>query len=169
MNFYRTAMKRNPFATQCVLTGALLGTGDILAQQIEKDKPYNAVRTLKLAGFGLFAIGPVVVTWMNILDKVRFANKFATLGSRLALDQFAFTPFSLAGFFTGLSLLEGNSWEKTKSKLSDKFESTLKTSWMVWIPVQSVNLSIVPLQHRPLVIQVVALGWNTFLSHVNYQ
>lgn len=169
MNFYKLAMKRNPFLTQSALTGVLLGSGDILAQQIETDKKYSPIRTLKMAVFGLVAVGPVVVTWMNILDKVRLANRYSTLVARLALDQFAFTPFSLTGFFTGMSLMEGHTLEQTKKKLNEKFVDTLKASWCVWIPVQSLNLSLVPVQHRPVVIQIIALGWNTFLSYINYK
>ena len=169
MNFYKIAMKRNPFVTQCGLTGILLGIGDTVAQQIETDKKYSAKRTLKMATFGLFAVGPVVVTWMNVLDKVRLAGVYSTLGVRLALDQFAFTPFSLAGFFSGMSLMEGHSFKQTKEKLSEKYFNTLKASWSVWIPIQAVNLGIVPVAHRPVVIQIAAIGWNTFLSFVNYQ
>ena len=162
-------MKKNPFVTQSVLTGMLLGVGDIIAQQIETDKKYSTKRTLKMAAFGLFAVGPVVVTWMNLLDKVKLASVYSTLGVRLALDQFAFTPFSLAGFFTGMSLMEGHSLEQTKTKLSEKYFDTLKASWSVWIPIQAVNLGFVPVAHRPVVIQIAAIGWNTFLSYVNYQ
>eukprot|EP00835_Amoeboradix_gromovi_P001281 NODE_55_length_26219_cov_0.194908.p15 type:complete len:171 gc:universal NODE_55_length_26219_cov_0.194908:5030-5542(+) len=169
MNMYKIAMSRNPFLTQCGITGVLLGSGDVLAQQLEKDKPYSGIRTLKMTAFGLIAVGPVIVTWMNLLDKVRLANTYTTLAARLALDQFAFTPFSLTGFFTGMSLMEGHTLEKTKLKLKEKFTDTLKTSWMVWIPVQSLNLSLVPVQHRPAIIQIVALGWNTFLSYTNYK
>eukprot|EP00834_Sanchytrium_tribonematis_P008817 NODE_1204_length_1800_cov_0.690182.p2 type:complete len:170 gc:universal NODE_1204_length_1800_cov_0.690182:891-1400(+) len=169
MNFYKRAMAKSPFITQCVLTGILLGAGDGIAQKIEDKEKYDFKRTIKMSAFGLCAVGPVVVTWMNILDKVKFASMYATVGARLALDQFAFTPFSLTGFFTGLSLIEGHSLDQIKVKLNEKFYDTLTTSWKVWIPVQSINLSVVPVQHRPLIIQIVALGWNAFLSYVNYQ
>ena len=40
----------------------------------------------------------------------------------------------------------------------------LKTNWKVWPVVQCLNFSIVPLQYRLLFVNVVALGWNAYLS-----
>ena len=169
MNFYKRSMQTNPLLTKCIITGFTLGAGDVIAQQLDNEKKYNAERTLKMTAFGFFAVGPAVVTWMNILDKVRVANFYTTLGIRLALDQIVWTPIFLTGFLTGMSVLEGHTFGQAKKKLENKFFDTIKASWAVWIPVQSINLSLVPVTHRPVVIQVVALGWNTFLSFINYK
>ncbi|KAG9980650.1 hypothetical protein KCU78_g21604, partial [Aureobasidium melanogenum] len=40
-------------------------------------------------------------------------------------------------------------------------------NWMLWPFVQAVNFKFVPLQHRVLVVNVVSLGWNCYLSYLN--
>ena len=54
-----------------------------------------------------------------------------------------------------------------KKRLQDKYTEALKKNWMVWPPVQAINFSMVPLQHQVLVVNVVSLGWNCYLSYVN--
>lgn len=44
--------------------------------------------------------------------------------------------------------------------------STLKASWALWIPVQTINMGFVPVQQRLLFVNVVSLAWNTFLAVV---
>ena len=36
--------------------------------------------------------------------------------------------------------------------------------WSVWVPVQAVNLTVVPLHNRVLVVNIVGVGWSCFMS-----
>lgn len=70
-----------------------------------------------------------------------------------------------------MSLFEG---KHPKEKLLNEgafmggtFASAYARNWMVWPWVQVVNFKFVPLQHRVLVVNAVALGWNCYLSYLN--
>ncbi len=54
-----------------------------------------------------------------------------------------------------MAILEGSS---PKEKLEKSYFAGLKANWLVWPAVQAFNFSIVPLQHRVLVVNVVSLG-----------
>lgn len=56
-----------------------------------------------------------------------------------------------------------------KDRLQSKYIEALKKNWIVWPPVQAVNFTFVPLEHRVLVVNIVSLGWNCYLSYVNSQ
>ena len=45
-----------------------------------------------------------------------------------------------------------------KKKLDSAYWEALKKNWMVWPAVQAVNFKFVPLEHRVMVVNVVALG-----------
>jgi protein Mpv17 len=60
--------------------------------------------------------------------------------------------------------MEGASVRK---RLADKWWPVLKTNWFLWPWVQIANFGFVPLEHRLLVVNVVALGWNCYLSYMN--
>lgn len=82
--------------------------------------------------------------------------------------------------------MEGSS---PKEKLESTYTTALAKNWMVWPAVQAVNFKFVPLEHRVLVVNVVALGecpvarggvrritltvsipgWNCYLSYLNSQ
>ena len=56
-----------------------------------------------------------------------------------------------------------------QERLKSKYVEALKKNWVVWPPVQAVNFTFVPLEHRVLVVNIVSLGWNCYLSYVNSQ
>ena len=56
-----------------------------------------------------------------------------------------------------------------KEKLSSTYGNALAKNWMLWPLVQTVNFKFVPLEHRVMVVNVVSLGWNCYLSYVNSQ
>jgi len=47
-----------------------------------------------------------------------------------------------------------------------KFWPTLINGYKLWPMVQLVNFYFVPLNHRLLVVNSVALGWNAYLAYV---
>lgn len=65
-----------------------------------------------------------------------------------------------------MAIMEGGD---PKEKLQSTYTSALAKNWMVWPLVQSVNFKFVPLEHRVLVVNLVSLGWNCYLSYLNSQ
>lgn len=70
----------------------------------------------------------------------------------------------MAIFLSTMAYLEG---EDPKKRLEQKYVPGLKANWMLWPAVQAFNFTVVPLHHRVLVVNVVSLGWNCFLSYLN--
>jgi protein Mpv17 len=154
---------------------------------------YDYARTAKMSSYGFFVVGPLLHQWYKVLN--RFAPKQALLPGvvgapskfqqvaggmkQVAIDQIAFAPPSLALFFFYMNLIEGKSWVEVWNKLSAVFWSTLIVNWKVWPLVQfsmsfydyanfSVNFTFVPLPLRVLVVNIVSIFWNAYLSYVQY-
>lgn len=62
--------------------------------------------------------------------------------------------------------MEGSS---PKDKLESTYWQALSKNWMVWPFIQIVNFKFVPLHHRVLLVNVISLGWNCYLSFLNSQ
>jgi hypothetical protein len=45
----------------------------------------------------------------------------------------------------------------------------IQSNWKVWIPVQLLNFTAVPLQLRVLVANTAAVGWNAYLSYASHR
>jgi protein Mpv17 len=108
--------------------------------------------------------GPAATLWFRALSRINLSSKPLTVATRVGADQLLFTPINLTLFLSYMAYFEGASVQK---RLKDKYVPVLKTNWMVWPAVQSVNFAIVPLEHRVLVVNVVAIGWNCYLSWMN--
>ena len=63
-----------------------------------------------------------------------------------------------------MAYMEGASVRK---RLADAWWPVFRTNLFLWPWVQMANFGLVPLEHRVLVVNVVALGWNCYLSYMN--
>lgn len=109
--------------------------------------------------------GPAATKWYGFLQKnINLKNHNATIAARVAADQCVFATCNLALFLSTMSVLEGGD---PKEKLKKSYLPGLKANWALWPAVQAVNFKLVPLEHRVLVVNIVSLGWNCFLSYLN--
>ncbi|SCV04897.1 LANO_0G13828g1_1 [Lachancea nothofagi CBS 11611] len=186
LNFYATSLKKNPKTTNAIMTGSLFGLGDAIAQvsfptqKADPTKPngksdsrgYDIARTVRAITYGSLIFSFIGDKWFKTLNgKVKFANKPANHWSNLLLrvgtDQLLFAPACIPFYFGVLTLMEGESLQKADQKIRAVWWDILKTNWMVWPAFQLVNFSLVPLQHRLLAVNMLAIFWNTFLSFRN--
>ena len=73
---------------------------------------------------------------MDVLS--RFAGVAGrTVAAKILLDQAAFTPFMLATFFIGMSVLEGK--EEVTKEFKQKALPTFAANISFWIPAHAVN------------------------------
>lgn len=111
--------------------------------------------------------GPAATTWFKFLqNNVVLKNKNLETVARVGLDQTVFASTNLFCFLSSMALMEGSS---PKDKLESTYWTALSKNWMVWPFVQAINFTIVPLHHRVLVVNVISLGWNCYLSFLNSQ
>ncbi|EXJ96359.1 hypothetical protein A1O1_01485 [Capronia coronata CBS 617.96] len=113
----------------------------------------------------IVVFGPAATKWYGILQKyINVGSKNATIAARVAADQIVFAPCNLALFLTTMSVMEGGD---PKEKLRKTWLPGLEANWVLWPAVQAVNFKMVPLQYQVLVVNMVSLGWNCFLSWLN--
>jgi protein Mpv17 len=109
--------------------------------------------------------GPAATTWYKALQhRINLSSTNGTILARVAADQFVFAPINLGFFLSSMAILEGSD---PKKKIDNAYWPALSTNWLVWPWVQMLNFKLVPLHHRVLVVNIVSLGWNCYLSWVN--
>ena len=127
--------------------------------------PVKALTANKHLATAVF--GPAATTWFKFLqNKVVLKNKNLEIAARVACDQGIFAGTNLFVFLSSMAIMEGTS---PKEKLEKSYWTALTKNWMVWPFVQAINFKLVPLHHRVLVVNVVSLGWNCYLSYLNSQ
>lgn len=171
LRWYQMKLARRPLLTQSITTAVLFATGDVMAQQgveqVGLDK-HNLARTGRMALYGGCVFGPAATTWFNFLARrINFPKSpNLTIAARVLTDQSVFASTNLFCFLSSMAIMEGSD---PKEKLNSTYFEALKKNWMVWPAVQAINFKFVPLEHRVLVVNIVSLGWNCYLSYVNSQ
>ncbi|KAF2139826.1 uncharacterized protein K452DRAFT_289202 [Aplosporella prunicola CBS 121167] len=169
LGWYRLQLARRPLLTQSVTTAILFATGDVMAQQGVEGrglKKHEWARTGRMALYGGAIFGPAATTWFKALQRIQLGSTNATIVARVAADQLLFAPTNMCLFLSTMAVLEGTSPQK---KLESTYMPALQKNWMVWPFVQIGNFKFVPLEHRVLVVNVISLGWNCYLSFLNSQ
>ncbi|KAH7065285.1 hypothetical protein B0J12DRAFT_560431, partial [Macrophomina phaseolina] len=166
---YQLKLAQRPLLTQSITTAILFATGDTMAQQIVERKGFKQHewdRTARMAAYGGIIFGPAATTWFKALQRIQLKSTNGTILARVAADQLLFAPTNMCVFLSTMAVLEGGS---PKDKLASTYKPALTKNWMVWPFVQIANFKFVPLEHRVLLVNVISLGWNCYLSFLNSQ
>lgn len=168
-SLYNRLLMERPVITKSVTTGTLFAVGDLLSQLIENrttPKDYSYRRTATMGSFGLFFAGPALHNWyVNVLGKALPTPGLKYTAAKIAIDQTAFTAAFISTFYYYMSRMEGNSHEAGVAKIKKDLWPTIQANWLLWIPVQLANFSIIPLPYQVLVVNFTGLIWNTYLSY----
>lgn len=70
-------------------------------------KPYDLVRTLRMASIGLIFVGPSMHFWFNTVSKVLPKRDIATTLIKIVMGQTIFGPAMTSGFFSVNAGLQG--------------------------------------------------------------
>lgn len=191
---YNQFLKAHPYKTNMFTTGIFFGTGDLIAQTLyphhiddDKDKPtiYNPYRTLRAWVYGTLVFGPISTKWqaktlpfiMNpflsaasraLMPKLRLKrldNVFRLAVDALIMPGLVWIPL----YNTCMSLLAGHPdfIEIATEKLHNNWWRVLRANWLMWVPLQLVNIFYVPVIYRVLVANFWSIGWTCFLSFVH--
>ncbi|CAH1987319.1 unnamed protein product [Acanthoscelides obtectus] len=157
---------------QALETGALMGTGDMVAQTLierkKLERNYDPSRTLMFLLLGSFFVGPMLSAWYKCLYKLGHRDKDKSqtviLLQKVLLDQLVFAPSSLVVVLSILSLMQGGNLKSAKEEIKEKYVDILVKNWQVWPAIQMFNFYLVPLKYQVLLVQSLGLLWNTYLS-----
>ncbi|KAJ7359762.1 hypothetical protein DFH08DRAFT_416647 [Mycena albidolilacea] len=165
---YNALLIRRPMAAQCGTAALLFGAGDIIAQQAveRKGKEHDFARTARLTFYGGAMFGPAMTKWYQLLNRIQFQTPTKAIVYRVWLDQCVLTPGAVIVFFGSMALLEGKP-NDIVPRIGAGYVPTLLRNWAVFVPTQIINFWLVPPHLRFVVVSVVSLFWNTYLSVAN--
>lgn len=102
--------------------------------------------------------------WYGALYKYVGSTGTAVALKKVFIDQIVFAPLFLVAILSAVAFMQGKDSDNIISDLEANYLDVLKSNYLLWPWVQIVNFTYVPLQYQVLLVQVVALFWNTYLS-----
>ncbi|KAK9888520.1 hypothetical protein WA026_000771 [Henosepilachna vigintioctopunctata] len=164
---YQKLLHTYPLLIQSGQTGVLMGLGDVIAQKFIEGKSFenhDMRRTFTFFGIGTCFVGPGLVTWYKTLSVVVKGSGKSVAFKKVAVDQTFFPPTLIGFLLVSLGLAEGKNFQQIKGDFSKNYTDILITNYKIWPFVQIANFYFTPLHYQSLVVQTVAVGWNTYLS-----
>ena len=133
---------------------------------------WEAGRTGRFFVLGMGLVGPWCHHWFGFLARQLPSLSASSIVTRVALDQFAFTPIILSTFISSLWTLEGamgdatpeNANKSIVTRLQETLPEVIVANWMVWGPAQLINFRMVPQKYQVLFANMISLVWNAYLS-----
>ncbi|XP_015119217.1 protein Mpv17 [Diachasma alloeum] len=168
LNLYRNLLSKYPLRMQAIQAGALMAVGDQIAQNfVEKRKfeDIDYIRTAKFYAIGFCIGGPATYTWYGLLDKHIGSKGGLVAMKKVACDQLLFAPCFIGVLLSAVGFMQGNNVNSIREKLQREYLEILRNNYKVWPMVQMMNFAFVPLQYQVLVVQSVAVLWNSYVSY----
>ncbi|NWR46567.1 M17L2 protein, partial [Regulus satrapa] len=184
--------------TNTLSCGGLLAAGDCLQQEWQRRQQREGQLQLGRTGRMLLvgcSLGPLMHYWYLWLDSAFPARGLRTVLKKVLMDQALASPAMGAWFFLGIGTLEGQtlqeSWDEFKEKFWEFYKVTppqavplallgpgggsqllpapFQADWSLWPAAQVLNFLFVPPTYRVVYVNVLTLGWDTYLSYLKHR
>jgi len=181
MSFFRAAFRiyskqlhTNPYRTNCISGGVLGFVGDLICQKgVEKVDTVDWTRSQAFTGFCVYYQGGFD-TWLyglygKYLTAKRFGGSVFKAGMAASLlDNLVHVPLLyMPAYFATMGAWQGDSLEKLKSDTQAAYKNTVAACCALWIPLQLLNFTVVPLHLRVLFVNFGCLAWNVILDYLS--
>jgi len=173
---YKWYLSHYPVYTKAITSSTIAMLGEVMGSWVRARRAGTAInieprRVAMFGTFGLCCTGPFLHFWYVLMEyvlgvKMQLSGKSKTF-AKLFLDRcFWGPPYT---FFTVcfLTYFQCFSAEKTWKEVRNKYVAILIMSQKVWVPGQWVNFEVVPQEFQVLFVNLVNVGWNTYLSLAN--
>jgi Mpv17 / PMP22 family len=155
--------------TKCISAGIIASLGNLGGQRLMYN-PSQGEFQVDFSQMGRFAllnvgfVAPVLHYWYVGLARAIPGTELWPVLKRVFFDEFVFTPVYIPVLMGILWSLEGVEPKHLPRMIEEEWLNILMFDWSVYIPVQFVNFRFVPVKYQVLVINIVGVGWNCFVS-----
>jgi hypothetical protein len=159
----------SPVFTKCISAGLIAGLGNLGAQRLmhdEKDGKFKIdwQQTGRFALLNVVFVAPVLHYWYTWLAVAIPGKAIIPVLKRVGYDEFLFTPVYVPVLMGILWSMEGVEMKRIPQMIREEWLNIMLFDWAVYIPVQILNFRFVPVKFQVLVINVIGVGWNCFVS-----
>lgn len=109
-------------------------------------------------------VAPVLHYWYTWLAGAIPGKAIMPVLKRVFFDEFLFTPVYVPVLMGILWKMEGVDIQRIPQMIREEWLNIMLFDWAVYIPVQIVNFRFVPVKFQVLVINLIGVGWNCFIS-----
>lgn len=167
------ANRKRPLVVQTISSMVIYFLGDVSAQAIStsafSEDRFESKRSVRAVIIGSMIAIPGYKWFIFLAKNFNYSSKAFSLGLKIVIHQFIFTPGISAYYFGMQALLTGATLQDAWIRVRDTIPTTWTNSFKVWPFVMAFNFTYVPVELRSIFAGVVAIGWQSYLSWINKQ
>lgn len=169
VGWYLGMLQHRPILTKSVTAALIYTAADLSSQTLAKSsfsESYDAVRTLRMAGYGMLVLGPSLHFWFNFMSRV-FPKRdiFSTL-MKMAMGQTLYGPTMTVVFFSLNACLQGENGTEIGARLKRDLFPTLLSGVMYWPLCDFITFRFIPVQLQPLVSNGFSYLWTIYMTYM---
>ncbi|KAF8013729.1 hypothetical protein BT93_I1561 [Corymbia citriodora subsp. variegata] len=168
VSWYLGMVKSRPIFTKSVTCGLIYTAADLSSQTIVKSssEPYDLVRTLRMAGYGLLILGPSLHFWFNCMSRHFPKQDLASTLKKMFMGEALYGPAMTVVFFCVNAGLQGENGTQIVARLKRDLIPTLVSGIMYWPLCDFITLRFTPVHLQPLVSNSFSYIWTIYLTYM---
>lgn len=168
IGWYLGMVKSRPILTKSITCSLIYIAADLSSQTISKlnSEPYDLVRTMRMAGYGLLILGPSLHFWFNFMSRLFPQRNLMSTLKKMALGQTTYGPALTVVFFSLNARLQGESGTEIIARLKRDLLPTLLSGAMYWPVCDFITFSFVPVHLQPLVSNSFSYLWTIYMTYM---
>ncbi|RDX95358.1 PXMP2/4 family protein 4, partial [Mucuna pruriens] len=168
VGWYLGMVKSRPILTKSVTSSLIYTAADISSQTIvrESSEPFDFIRTLRMAGYGMVILGPSLHFWFNFVSKL-FPKRdlFSTL-KKMVMGQTIYGPSMTVIFFSSNARLQGETGSEIVARLKRDLLPTWLNGIMYWPICDFITFKFIPVHLQPLVSNSFSYLWTVYMTYM---
>ncbi|XP_074272931.1 protein SYM1-like [Silene latifolia] len=168
LKWYLRMLETRPFITKSISSSLIFGAADVSSQilTLSQSESYDMIRTLRIAAYGLFIMGPSQHVWFNNLSRVLPGRDVFTTLKKIFTGQVIYGPIMNTIFFSYNAALQGETKEDIVARLKRDLLPTLKNGLMYWPMCDFLTFRFIPVHLQPLANSSFAYLWTIYLTYM---
>lgn len=116
---------------------------------------------------GILILAANMCRFMFLGSHFNYHSKVATIGLKVAIQQFFFAPIFNTYFFGMQAILAGQPPSAIFHRVAEAVPESVINSAKFWPAVTALNFTVIPASFRFMFSGVFAVVWQTYLSFLN--
>ncbi|GJZ46823.1 PXMP2/4 family protein 4-like protein [Tanacetum coccineum] len=168
VGWYMDMLKTRPVFTKSVTSGLIYTIADFSSQTITRSSSdsYDAVRTIRMAGYGLIIVGPSLHYWFNFVSRLFPKKDLMSIFKKMFIGQTTFGPLMTVAFFSINAALQGENGSEIISRLKRDLIPTMINGVMYWPLCDFITFRFIPVHLQPLVSNSFAYIWTVYITYM---
>lgn len=126
---YTAMQTRRPLLIQFESSLIIYFLGDLSAQTLSSDTPYEPIRGLRALVIAAFISIPGYKYFLWLGNHFNYRSKVLSIVTKVVVNQTFFTPVFNTYFFGMQCLLSGSSWAEARRRVVETVPVSWKNSW----------------------------------------